>query len=69
MISDKNINNEMERNYNIFKGLFNECGLKDKMIENIYYRPDEEEMILFKEEYKLRAGIDLIEVLRYKYDK
>lgn len=60
-------NDIMERKYKIFKGLFNECGLKDKMINDVYYRPDENEMKLFVEEYKLRADIELVDVLHYKY--
>jgi hypothetical protein len=65
--NDKNDIDIMERKYKIFKGLFNECGLKDKMINDVYYRPDENEMKLFVEEYKLRADIELIDVLHYKY--
>lgn len=49
--------------HSVFDELFKESGLKEKMENDVYYRPSIVELNKFKEEYKLRANVDLIQML------
>lgn len=54
---------DKQEKHNVFNDLFQESGLQEKMQNDVYYRPNIVELNNFKEEYKLRANVELIQML------
>lgn len=54
---------DKQEKHNVFNDLFQESGLQEKMQNDVYYRPSIVELNNFKEEYKLRANVELIQML------
>ena len=50
--------------YKEFKRVFNECGLKEKMMNDVNYIPNQDEIENIQRLYKLETGVELIDVLQ-----
>lgn len=50
--------------YKEFKRIFEECGIKEKMMNDVDYIPNEEELMKIQKIYKLETGEELLNVLR-----
>ena len=59
----------MRHKYKEFKRIFDECGLKEKMVNDINYMPDSEEIENIEKLFKLETGVELIDVLQVVFKK
>lgn len=59
----------MRYKYKDFKRIFDECGLKEKMVNDINYMPDSEEIENIEKLFKLETGVELIDVLQVVFKK